>query len=404
MAIPRAQLGGAFNSGFFPPTSRPIDVASAFDAAISGGENLVRQAFNRQQARVVNAREQQRIDLEQKHYGDQQAYQAGELDLRKREVGIRELEGRRKAMTEGITPAHDEAVPGRPAGNMLVSAMLPRTMPGVANMAQPAATAPLGGDRPAQEAAPYTEDVATPGPTVQSAMVRTPAIEAGVRHVPDTYDPRNAVAYDRATDVARLNAGARVAAATAARTAAWDRLEESARLTAERQADHDRRTATTAAGRQARGLTANAALAWRAKMADGVIQNHDGDLSAAETFIGEDPHGKTYAKNGLTAEDLYAAAGRYRGHAADAATRQLGSSSPARAVERVGEVRRLTRPGAAAATPTDANAAPAKPPAAGTPKAPANAPAKSITKDEYAALIKKGRTDAEIRTAYSIKP
>lgn len=367
----RAQLGGLEGSGVYPTASAAPDWAGIINAAAGGASSLIHGAFVRklarnQQALAVQkeAREQQRVDQEN--------------DFRMREMGQKDEELRLKKLTSGVTPSTTTTTPAMPGADVTVKADLPAAMPGVATLepgASPAAPVPVPPDQ-----------------RQSIARLRVPAQPSTSLTTPESYDPTKAAGYVKTIDVAKLKTDAATQAQAAARAGSMARVERSAELAAQRQLEHDQRVQKGKAAIVARGLTANALETWRKQMADGVIQNHDGDLNAAEDFLANDDLGRKYAVRGLSGEDLYAAAGRFRAAAGRAATGILSSTSPERAVEKVGQVRKLMRPGGPAAAAGGTPAPIATPGGGGAPKASANV----ITAAEATALKARGWTDKAI--------
>lgn len=384
--IPRANAGGPFNSGYFPQTQHPIDISGAFDAAIGGAENLVRSAFQRKQLDRENQRQDAALALEKQRYGDDQAYKAKDLELRT-------TTERHRALEAGITPAQTVTQPATAASAMTVHAPDLGPAPGASNALNPLASPPGEGSDPA--AVPMQTSAG-----IRSAMVPVAAQPAQNVTLPESYDPTKAATYQRVMAPAQLRANTAEDIAGKNRAARLTQIETQAQAAADRQAAHDRATAKTASEKQARGLTANALETWRTKMADGVMQMHDGSLEAAEDFLKNDPVGQGYAKRGLTGEDMYAAAGRFRGVSNSEAVKQLGSSSPAKAVEKVATVRRLNNPNAKPSAAAAGAAAPAK---AGM-RPDGKTPKDTITAAEAKALKGLGRTQAEIDSNYVVKP
>lgn len=357
----RAQLGGIEGSGQYMSPSGAVDYGQILQSLSGAASSLIQNAYARRLAKknadLAAQREQRAVEQDKAAAGVRQQ----ELELQREKLRIDKLKA-------GITPAHAETVPDIPAGE-------PETI------AFPVA--------PGQPPAP-------------SFRLRTPPLRGGTVQVPEEYDPTKAEGYVRQIDVAKLRTDAVKEGQQAARAAAMDRLERSAELAAQRQLEHDQRVQKGKAAVVARGLTANALEAWRKNMADGVIQNLDGDLNAAEDFLANDEKGRRYAVRGLSAEDLYAAAGRYRAAAGRAATGILSSTSPERAVEKVAQVRKLMRPGGAAADSAAPGAAAA--PKIRTPAAAAKTPTDTITAAERDALKQLGWKDADIAAKYIIKP
>lgn len=370
----RAQLGGLEGSGMYPTPSGAPDYASLISAAAGGASTLIQNAFMRKMARNQAALAAQR-EVREQQKADQ------EHEFKTREMAQKDEELRLKKITSGVTPATTTTTPAMPGADLSVKADLPAAAPGVATLAPGAAPA-----------AP----VAVPPEQRQSiARLRVPAQRATSLTTPESYDPTKAAGYVKTIDVAKLRTDAATQAQSVARAGSMARVERSAELAAQRQLEHDQRVQKGKAAIVARGLTANALETWRKQMADGVIQNHDGDLSAAEDFLANDDLGRKYAVRGLSGEDLYAAAGRFRAAAGRAATGILSSTSPERAVEKVGQVRKLMRPGGTAAPSTTTTGTPAPivaPGGGGAPKASANV----ITAAEATALKARGWTDKAI--------
>lgn len=380
----RAQLGGIEGSGQYVTGSGAPDYAAMIQAIAGGASSLIHNAYLRKLANRQNAAATAQREFENKRQSEQDAREVAkakaDAEDRRQRLALDAEKLRIEKVKAGFTPAHEEAVPDTPAG--------------------PVQTIDL--------------PVAAGQPAAPPLRLRTPAMRGGTVQMPEEYDPTKAEGYVKAIDTQALRTTAAEAARKANQDAAMERLERSAELTAQRQLDHDKRTGASKAG--ARGLTANALEAWRKSMADGIIQNLDGDLSAAENFLANDEKGRTYAVRGLTGEDLFAAAGRFRSQAARAATGILSSTSPERAVEKVGQVRRLMTPGGASkagAKPDSTKAAPAAAPAPVTPPARAAAPPSAppasgakntISKAEAEALKKLGWKDADITAKYTVTP
>lgn len=90
MAVPRAQLGGMFGSGYSPPTAHPIDIGGAIDAAVGGASSLIQNVYTRKIAEAnLKLRQQQELQME---------------EYRRQEVG-----NQRDAITERATAAHERA-------------------------------------------------------------------------------------------------------------------------------------------------------------------------------------------------------------------------------------------------------------------------------------------------------
>ena len=369
----RAQLGGIAGSGVYDTGSGAPDYASIINAIAGGASTLIHNAY----LRKLSRRQADAAAAQQVVENTRQATRDTEDRTEKeRRFKLDSEKLRIEKIKAGFTPAHEETVPGVPEHDVELRAELPSRMPGVHSL---------------ESGAGMAESVDAP-PSLP-ARLRMPALPAGSRSVDETYDPTKAEGYVKAIDTAQLRTVAAEAARKESRDAAMDRLERSAELTAERQLEHDQRVQKGKAAIVSRGLTANALEAWRKNMADGIIQNLDGDLAAAEKFLANDERGRTYGVRGLTGEDLFAAAGRFRSQAARAATGILGTTSPERAVEKVGQVRRLMVPGGKKADSTAATPAAKRAAKPDIPKADAS---KTLNPAEHAALLKLGWTDKAI--------
>lgn len=364
----RANLGGVEGSGIYPSPGGAPDWASILHAVSGGASSLLQGSYLRKLAARNQAAQDATTARAVAKEDEDRAFKVRELDQKDQEFRLHQLEA-------GVTPGQRTVVPSVPAHDVSVAAPLPASMPGVATL---------------DPSAPPVADVATPIQQVP-ARLRLPPLAGGTIQQPDTYDPTKAAGYLKTIDVAKLRADAQQEGATTARAAAMARVERTASLAAQRQLEHDQRVQKGKAALVARGLTANALETWRKSMADGVIQNHDGDLNAAEDFLANDALGRTYAVRGLSGEDLYAAAGRFRAAAGRAATGLLNNASPERAVEKVGAVRKIMRPGGMPASPDTAVVAPNT-----------GSTTDTISEAEHQALLKLGWPEEKVRARYTI--
>lgn len=162
--------------------------------------------------------------------------------------------------------------------------------------------------------------------------------------------------------VAAAGNASREGVASANRKAALDRLERQAQLSAGNSAAHDARVTARgpAGGGAGKARTPGQQATWAKTMSDGVISMFDGDLSAAEDFLSNDVRGQGYQSDGLSVNDLYAAAGRYRNIEAKGAESALNAGaagSPADAAKLPGSVRGAPSPAAAGRTAETRDAA-----------------------------------------------
>lgn len=157
MAVPRAQLGGAFGSGVYPTAPHQIDVAGIINAAAGGASSLLQGAYLRKVAErnYANSQAMQRSAAAQRTFENTrqttqdtlaaQRY-AEEKQRADRDYNLRVEENRQKALAAGIDPVQQIVPP-----TTLPIANTPSQEPGIATLDQ---TAPPPAPRPAQPITP----------------------------------------------------------------------------------------------------------------------------------------------------------------------------------------------------------------------------------------------------------